>query len=377
MPSVFFISLMNGEPWGGSEESWYHAALYAAKNGYTVACAAFDWPEKQQRFLELERAGCTVYRLSNKGHTKRNLKERIQFKITKRRLKKYVRSLPFRDYNMVVVNLGLFEMESPYWEDLNNYLPAYSLLYHNYVEGQVFSKRKIGILRNWISRSKVNLFDSRRIQNYLEEQLEIKVPKPGTLFNPVTFTPPEKVSEYPALRNGNYVFVMLAALDVFRKAQDNLLSALASAKWKERNWILELYGTGKDKEMLGDMIKENGLEEKVFLKGHTKDVRSVLDRSHILFQVTKIDAMPLAVVEALSMSRPVVVSDVGDMASWVLENVNGWIAENASVEQIDDVLEKAWLQREKWNEKGKASYKIFRQKYPDPPELHLLQQLGF
>ena len=42
MSSVFFISLMNGDPWGGSEEAWYHTALYAAANGYKVACAAYD-----------------------------------------------------------------------------------------------------------------------------------------------------------------------------------------------------------------------------------------------------------------------------------------------------------------------------------------------
>ena len=49
MSSIFFISLMNGAAWGGSEELWFKTALQAAKEGRKVACAVYDWPEKKAK----------------------------------------------------------------------------------------------------------------------------------------------------------------------------------------------------------------------------------------------------------------------------------------------------------------------------------------
>jgi hypothetical protein len=57
MKSVLFISLMNGGAWGGSEELWYQTALYAAKHGYRVGCAFYEWPQKSSRIEQLQKAG--------------------------------------------------------------------------------------------------------------------------------------------------------------------------------------------------------------------------------------------------------------------------------------------------------------------------------
>ena len=84
------------------------------------------------------------------------------------------------------------------------------------------------------------------------------------------------------------------------------------------------------------------------MKGFTKDVKEVLTNSHVLLQLTHIDAMPISVTEALAMSRAVIASDVGDMPLWINEGVNGWIAEKACVEEIDRVLENAWQNETNW-----------------------------
>jgi glycosyltransferase involved in cell wall biosynthesis len=168
---------------------------------------------------------------------------------------------------------------------------------------------------------------------------------------------------------------MLATLDVKRKAQDNLVKALSSPQWKERAWQLYLYGSGESEQQLKRLIEETKLSGKIILKGHTKDVKSALAEAHLLLQITHIDAMPLAVVEALAMAKPLVVSDVGDMPKWVTDEVNGWISNNASVESINETLEKAWQKRERWEEMGKISYQLFKEKFPEIPEEFFLEQL--
>lgn len=376
MKSVLFISLMNGGAWGGSEELWYQTALYAAKNGYRVGCAFYEWPQKSERIQQLKTAGCELYLFSNKGRGKRTFLEQLQHKVTKRRVRQYSKSLPISHYDAIVINLGYLEIVSLYWKHFYQYAKNYTLLFHVHNDDDPVKPKQKELLRKWVLNANHNLFASERTKQFLERQLSISIPNADILINPITFQPPQEQTPYPPLQNGNYVFVMLATLDVRRKAQDNLIKALSAQKWKERNWVLNLYGGGESEQKLKTLIAEKNLGDKVILKGHTKDVKAALVNAHLLLQITHIDAMPLAVVEAMAMAKPLAVSDVGDMPKWVIEDKNGWIAGDASVAAIDATLEKAWQKREAWEAMGKTSFALFQEKFPAIPEKYFLEQIS-
>ena len=375
MPSFFFISLMAGSPWGGSEELWYRTALLAAEQKHKVGCAVYEWPGKKDKMKLLSDAGVRIYYLPNKGRTKKNLLERLRNKLSKFRLRKMVTSLPVNDYDLVIVNQGAFEITTPEWKHFYTRLKKFVLLFHNYKEGEVFRHGKANAIRQWISRAVLNLFASQKIKIVLEEHSAITVKNWETLINPITISIPEEPAPYPELISGNYRMVVLAALDVQRKAQDQLIRALASPKWKERNWTLHLYGEGRDKKLLEELIRELELEQKIFIEGQTGDVKKVLQDAHLVLQLTHIDAMPLSVVEAMAMARPVVASRIGDMPLWVEEGRNGWISRNAQATEIDHTLELAWQQRAYWREMGRESFTIFREKFPGSPEKHFFEIL--
>ena len=155
-----------------------------------------------------------------------------------------------------------------------------------------------------------------------------------------------------------------------------MLKALSQNKWKEKNWKLNLYGEGKDKLVLEKLIEELQLQSKVFLRGYTKDVKKALIESHLVLQITHMDGMPISVMEAMAMSKPVLISNVGDMAAWIKHGENGWVAESVTVEGIDKTLEQAWKQMSNWDETGKRSFEIFREKYPADPVIFFLEQTG-
>lgn len=377
MPSVFFISTMNSASWGGSEMIWYHSALLALRENWKVACAVYDWPGKEERLQILERNGAIIYRLPNKGVKRETLLDKIQFKITKRLLlKKAIRSLPFAEYEIAVINLGEFEITHRVWADLYKRLGRFILIFHNYKEKQQLKPPKAKIMQSWVDKAQLNLFDARRIIEVLEKNSGIKIPNGDVLLNPLSFPIPTRPFPYPPLHNGKYRFIMLAALDVSRKAQDNLAKALSSEKWKGRNWTLYLYGDGKDKGKLERLIQEKGMTDKIFLEGHTNNVKSALEYAHLLFQITHVDAMPLVVVEAMAMGRAAAVSKIGDMPHWVKENKNGWVSNDASVDQIDITLERAWQQREQWGKMGENAFAIFQKKYPASAEEILLDKIN-
>ncbi len=376
MTSILFISLMNGAAWGGSEELWYTSALYAAEKGCKIGCVIYYWPEKEDKILQLTKAGCKIFWLPNKGRSKKNLLQKIQYKFTKTKIKKYLHALPIKEYDMVVINQGGFEIYTSWLKDFYQKLGKYALLFHNYDVNEILNAAKIKRLQNWMKGAAINLFAAKRIQDVLEQKLNMIIPNAELLFNPITFERPVEITKFPPLQNGQYIFVMLASLDVDRKAQDNLIKALSSFKWKERNWVLHLYGKGEDKDFLQSLIEENNLSEKIFLKGHTQNVETVLANAHLVLQITHRDAMPLTVVEAMAVGRALVVSDIGDMPQWVNHNVNGWVSSNATQQEIDTILEIAWNKKEQWKEMGEKSFEIFCRKFPASPEECFLQQLS-
>ncbi len=367
MKSVFFLSLMNGGAWGGSEELWFRAALWMSKHDYKIGIGCYDWPEKQDRINELKNAGCSIYLLPNKkGFFK------------KAAVKKVLHSIPFQEYNLTVVNQGGWEeiLHSPF-SNLYKKLQAYVLLNHNYNENAVLSFTKQKLLQQWISGAQMNFGATQKIFEVIERKFSIPIDKKQTLVNPVTFVPEREAGFNPPLTNDSCTWIMLAELDTARKAQDVLIHALSSQKWKARKWQLHLYGKGKDKEKLEKLIVELGLEEKIILKGFTTNIKQTLLDCNLLLQCSLIDAMPLSVVEAMATGRPCVVSKVGDMPAWVEDGVNGFICPAVTVEGIDEAMESCWQQKNNWVAMGKNAFDTFIKKYPQPYEEKIAEILSF
>jgi glycosyltransferase involved in cell wall biosynthesis len=349
---------MNGAAWGGSEEVWYRTALWMSRHNYRVGIGCYDWEEKHDRIKKCKEAGCHVYLLPNKKGL---------FK--KRTIKKALESIPFSAYSLVVINQGGWEeiLHAPF-RDLYKQLPNYIITNHNYNEQAVLSFAKQKLLQQWVSGAQMNFGATEKIFNVIERNFNIRIDKKATLINPITFQPDEQAVPYPAFANNSCTWIMLAELDTARKAQDVLIKTLSSAKWKARNWELHLYGKGKDKAILEKLISESGLQNKVLLQGFTSNIKQTLQDCHLLLQCTRIDAMPLSVVEAMAMARPCVVSNVGDMPAWIEDKVNGFVCDDITEQGIDETMETCWHQKDNWATMGKKAFESFIKKYPQPYE---------
>ena len=366
---------MNGAPWGGSEELWYRTAMHLATSGAKVGCAVYHWPEKEIRLQLLEEAGCTVYRLPNKKTAGgRFLVKSYRKQQAKEHLKKRIAQLPIAEYDLVVVNQGGLEIITTPWKDLYRQLPRYVLLFHNYNEADEFSATQKANLQAWISGAEKNLFAAAKAKEVLQKQINVTIKQAAVFINPISFPAPTSPAAFPSLKKEGHVLSVFAALDVQRKGQDKLVRLLALPKWKERAWQLHLYGEGKDHALLQKMIREAGLEQKVFLKGHTSDVAAAMRETHIILQATNVDAMPLSVMEAMAIGRPLIVTVVGDMPLWVREGINGWVCSSEEY-AIDNCLEKAWQNRHEWEQMGRLSFEIFQEKFPKNVEASFLNQL--
>lgn len=370
MYSILFISLMNSDPWGGSEVQWFATANFALDKGNKVTCLVYDWEAKKEKMELLKNKGAIIKYIPNYGRAKTNLYQRLCFEwITRGKQKTFINNFNFSIYNFVVVNQGGFmEVANNPWKNIYQKLPSYVLTFHNYNTSYNFKTSKAKVLTNWMQNAKYLICDAARIIQVLEPKLNQKFNKVLPLVNPLSIQKSTSYTSYPPLENGNFKIIMLAQLDVNRKAQDNLIKAFANNNWKNRNCILEIYGGGQHFNMLKQLITDLGVQNKVFLKGNTNQVSDVLQSAHLVLQITHMDAMPISVIEAMSKSRAVVVSNVGDMPVWIKDFETGWVTENASVQNIETVLEIAWQHKEQWEQMGKNAFNFFNKNFPKSVE---------
>jgi glycosyltransferase involved in cell wall biosynthesis len=358
---------MKGAPWGGSEEFWYRMAAWLSQNGYKVDCCFIDWPTgKSEQKNRLQQSGCTLHVLPNPVLAKNYFGRLLLKNQLKRKLLQVVR----KKYELVCLSQGgLADLTYSPFNSIRSFLGNYIIIYHNYNESQVLSDTRKRRLKAWATGAVQNLVAAERILTVVEKIAAFSLPLPQVLVNPITIPVQGEPQPWPSLNNkGNYVWVAIGQLDVQRKAQDILVKTLASEKWKARNWELHIYGDGPDRQLLATLIAELDLEQKIFLEGHTNNIEAVLKTAHMLFQVTHVDAMPLSVTEAMNMARPCVVSNVGDMPLWIEDGQNGYVVPVTSEASLDEVLEKAWQQRNSWEQAGINAFQVFRQMYPQPYE---------
>lgn len=368
MASILFLSSMNGGPWGGSEGLWSRAAQRLAAEGHRVACAAFDWPEKAPRWQALRVGGCEVIPLPNWRRRKATLLDRLVHELLAKPAQTLaVRRLPWGRFDHVAFSQGAWdEVTTQPFRGLDRLARSYSIAYHSYQE--IGGPRRQADLRRLVSGARWNLFASERGRAVLAERLALEPPNAVLLHNPLSFPVPDAEPAWPPADGaGTLRLVGLGTLHYDTKAQDVLLDALSGEAWRAREWSLDLYGEGPQRADIEARARALGLGERVTVRGHTGDVGAALARAHVLVQCSRVEAMPIAVHEAMAMARPAVVTRIGDMPRWISHGETGFVAERPEPEEVARALEAAWRARGSLAELGRRARAVFLARFPRDP----------
>ncbi len=108
------------------------------------------------------------------------------------------------------------------------------------------------------------------------------------------------------------------------KGQELLLVALS----KLRNvppTSLVLVGEGQDLAKLESLAKELGISHRVFFHGHQKYIRDYYEAIDLLVLPSLSEGLPNVVLEAMSLGKPVLSTNVGAISEVINDKQNGWI----------------------------------------------------
>jgi glycosyltransferase involved in cell wall biosynthesis len=352
--TIAIISMIR-EPWGGSEELWFDMARQAIAEGHTVIHLSYDFGYEHPRYRALRKMGVQLYQRPGyfpAGIGTRQRIWRLGVNFIRKKLRDPFAAIFRHRPDIVLYNGTCYSVarEGALLKALAANPARFYLIGHlNSDHGRGLSKSERGIILRAYERATEVFFVSQRSKVTAERHLCRAIPNAAVIQNPVNMTATGLLS----LPTGTRLrLAMVGNLIVSHKGQDILLAVLRTSKWRGRDWILNIYGDGPDKEYLQELVIFYQLGDRVFLHGRVGDIRRVWGEDHLLVMPSHMEGMPLAIVEAMLCGRPCVATDVGGATEWIEDGLSGFIAEAATERSLDEALERAWRAKDQWDEIG-------------------------
>lgn len=106
---------------------------------------------------------------------------------------------------------------------------------------------------------------------------------------------------------------------------------------------LNIVGDGPSRQLMEQMIARHGLQDSVRLLGWQGStvVRQQIEQSRALILPSFAEGLPIVVMEALALGRPVISSRVNGIPELVVSGRNGWLTTPSAVDELVAVLAEA------------------------------------
>lgn len=122
---------------------------------------------------------------------------------------------------------------------------------------------------------------------------------------------------------------------------------------------VEIYGDGEQKPKLQELVKKLELENVVTLKGKIPNARvpEALEKFDVFCATSEKESFGVAIVEAMAMEVPVVVTDAEGFKEVVINHRTGLVVEKRNVHAIAEALKKLIVDKKLRNEYANAGRK--------------------
>lgn len=372
---IGIISSMASMPWGGSEELWFSLGKVALKEKIEVSVCVFDWDEVPDKITKIEKLGAKVYFRSRISFS--DIRGKIKGKLTQlfaaeKQLHQFVKK---ENPDFLFVSTGAFcdlEIDSLRAFLLKVNIPFY-IVVHSNNDTYSLNYSKISAVRDVSEKAKKIFFVADKLRQQAERQIAFNFKNSDIVHNPINM---DVFGVLDYLESDIIQMACVGTIQFAVKGQSLLLQILNSEKWRNRKWVLNIYGTGVDLALCKELIEFFGLSDKVFIKGHVKDIRTdIWAKNHILLMPSFIEGMPLAMMEAMLCGRTLVATDVGGVREIVEDELTGFISQGATYYSFENALERAWQKKVDWAKMGENAFNKAMNIYKTDPIPKLLHSM--
>ncbi|GAB6099417.1 hypothetical protein JCM16358_12960 [Halanaerocella petrolearia] len=148
-----------------------------------------------------------------------------------------------------------------------------------------------------------------------------------------------------------------------QKAQQYLIEALPQVLAEHEKLKLLFVGNGPKKELFKDKVKELELEDKVIFTGFREDIPSILKQLDFMVHTAIYEGgAPWVILEAMMSGLPIVTTGAITISEFVIDDINGYLAENKNPDDIADKILKM-IKHPDRDKLGQKSVEIAKKKF--------------
>jgi glycosyltransferase involved in cell wall biosynthesis len=211
---------------------------------------------------------------------------------------------------------------------------------------------------------------SKHTRRITEHQMGAEIPHGHIVQNPILIP---KLIDYPSIQNGVYKWCCIGRIQLVDKGQDLLLRVLSQEKWKQRPLIVDIIGSGPDREALESLAKHLDVRNVRFV-GYANDRVAMWKNYHALISPSRCEGLPLTIMEAMKAGRMVITTEAGGSAEVIEEGSTGFVS-YVHEASLDEAMEKAWAARDKWKDMGLAAHTWVMNNCSSQPEREFINLL--
>lgn len=147
------------------------------------------------------------------------------------------------------------------------------------------------------------------------------------------------------------------------KGLEYLLDALAGVRREFANVKLLVVGKGQLLDTLKDRAIEKGLQGHIFFAGERRDIVDILASIDIFIIPSVAEGLPNALLEAMSMAKPVIVTKAGGMPEIIKDGTNGLVVPVGDASALDGAIRKLMGDRDMAKGMGGAAREFIEKSF--------------
>ena len=347
---IAFITMMATAPWGGSEALWGETAHRAIEAGHDVFVSIYGWPETPNVVRTLAERGAIIDR--------RELSKRRRRSAIFNALFYQFKALhEFRPDAILISQGSTYDVSrGKEFKRLRRALLdtqrwPYVLLCHC-EQRSPRNQRAVRRAREAFQAARIVGMLSSNLRARSEAHLGTRIENSRIFQNPLNVS---AIRPLPWPTGQTLRFAFVGRIEPV-KGLDLAIQVFDSPAWRERDWILDIYGSGDSQTDLEDQVRARGLEARIRFPGFCSDIDAVWRDHHALMLPSRAEGVPNSMLEAMLSARPVIVSNVGGIREWVTDSETGYVLPQPDAVSLTDAIERLWRDRGKLEQIGMAAH---------------------
>ena len=364
---IAFISPFASQ-WGGSEELWSQtAARLSADQGEITICVK-HWSTEADQVRKLRAKGCRIIKHS----APRSFPRRLLDKVIPAPSVVEREATWLDDFHpdLVVISESMLGEGADWAEACSRRGLPFAIIVHVAAELMWPNDADALRLRALFRSARCVYFVSEATRILTTTQLAADLPDSKVIRNP--FNVPYG-SPIPWPIGNPFRLACVGRLQPGCKGQDLLFNVLRQDKWRSRPAEVTLYGQGVNQRNVED-LRELWQLDHVKCRGFLEP-RTIWEREQVLVLPSRVEGLPIVIVEAMMCGRPCIVTDVAGNAELIEDGVTGFVAAAPAFKLLDEAMERAWERRDQWETMGRLAAERIRKHIPEDPVGVFVQEL--